>query len=255
MYQMDNEKFGAFIGELRREKHLTQKELAEKLFISDKAVSKWERGLSIPNVSMLIPLAEILGVTVTELLRGERLEAAGTLNRDEVEKLVTCSVDMSMKEQGTQRRLRKQWSGIYVFTLCAAAAELIMFRGLGFTWEEMADSVLPYVGMLLLFGGWFCIFAKETLPSFYDKNKINFVSDGVFRMNMPGLHFNNSNWPYILKVGRVWNCVGAVLFPIIGYILWRCFGNEMWILTRMLVPLLVTLGMFIPMYIFGKKYE
>lgn len=74
-------------------------------------------------------------------------------------------------------------------------------------------------------------------------------------MNMPGLHFNNSNWPYILKVGRVWNCVGAVLFPIIGYILWRCFGNEMWILTRMLVPLLVTLGMFIPMYIFGKKYE
>ena len=51
MYQMDNEKFGAFIGELRREKHLTQKELAEKLFISDKAVSKWERGLSVPNDS------------------------------------------------------------------------------------------------------------------------------------------------------------------------------------------------------------
>ena len=46
MYQMDNEKVGAFIGELRREKHLTQKELAEKLFISDKAVSKWERGVS-----------------------------------------------------------------------------------------------------------------------------------------------------------------------------------------------------------------
>ena len=142
MYQMDNEKFGAFIGELRREKHLTQKELAEKLFISDKAVSKWERGLSVPNVSMLIPLAEILGVTVTELLRGERLEAASSLNRDEVEKLVTCSVDMSLKEQGTQRRLRKRWTGVYVLTLCIAAAELLVFRGLGFTWGDMADSVL-----------------------------------------------------------------------------------------------------------------
>lgn len=161
MYQMDNEKFGCVYRRTSARKAFNPKGVGRKLFISDKAVSKWERGLSIPNVSMLIPLAEILGVTVTELLRGERLEAAGTLNRDEVEKLVTCSVDMSMKEQGTQRRLRKQWSGIYVFTLCAAAAELIMFRGLGFTWEEMADSVLPYVGMLLLFGGWFAFLRRK----------------------------------------------------------------------------------------------
>ena len=70
-YPMDNKKFGEFIAQLRKEKHLTQKELAERLFISDKAVSKWERGLSMPNVSMLIPIAEALGVTVTELLRGE----------------------------------------------------------------------------------------------------------------------------------------------------------------------------------------
>ena len=46
MYQLDNEKFGKFICELRKEKSLTQKELAEKLFVSDKTVSKWERGVS-----------------------------------------------------------------------------------------------------------------------------------------------------------------------------------------------------------------
>ena len=51
-YQTDNEKFGEFIAQLRREKKWTQKELASRLFISDKAVSKWERGLSMPNVSM-----------------------------------------------------------------------------------------------------------------------------------------------------------------------------------------------------------
>lgn len=74
MYQLDNEKFGKFLCELRKEKNLTQKQLAEQLFVSDKTVSKWERGASIPNVVLLIPIAEVLGVTVTELLKGERID-------------------------------------------------------------------------------------------------------------------------------------------------------------------------------------
>ena len=48
MYQISNEKFGLFVTELRKEKNLTQKDLAEKLYVSDKTVSKWERGLSMP---------------------------------------------------------------------------------------------------------------------------------------------------------------------------------------------------------------
>lgn len=122
-YQTDNEKFGEFIAQLRREKQWTQKELASRLFISDKAVSKWERGLSMPNVSMLIPMAEIFGVTVTELLRGERLEAESALNRDEVEKLVTCSVDMSLREEKFRQKFRKRWTGIYTVTLCIVVIE------------------------------------------------------------------------------------------------------------------------------------
>ena len=54
MYQISNEKFGLFVTELRKEKNLTQKDLAEKLYVSDKTVSKWERGLSMPNVVLLI---------------------------------------------------------------------------------------------------------------------------------------------------------------------------------------------------------
>ena len=73
MFEIDREAFGAFLVRLRKEKELTQKELAEQLYVSDKAVSKWERGLSLPDISLLTPLAECLGVTVTELLRGERL--------------------------------------------------------------------------------------------------------------------------------------------------------------------------------------
>ena len=72
-YTIDNEKFGAFLIQLRKENGMTQKELAERLYVSDKAVSKWERGLSLPDIALLQPLAGELGVTVTELLSGQRL--------------------------------------------------------------------------------------------------------------------------------------------------------------------------------------
>ena len=69
MYELDKARFGSFVAQLRKEKGLTQKALAQQLFISDKAVSKWETGVSVPDTALLIPLAEALGVTVTELLQ------------------------------------------------------------------------------------------------------------------------------------------------------------------------------------------
>ena len=80
MSEINLEKFGAFISEKRKALGMTQKELAEKLFLSDKAVSKWERGLSLPDVSVLMPLAQVLGVTVAELLEG--LPISGCLHRN-----------------------------------------------------------------------------------------------------------------------------------------------------------------------------
>lgn len=73
---MDIEKTGAFIKTLRAEKGLTQKELAEKLGCTDKAVSRWETGKGLPDAAILLPLSEQLGVSVNELLRGERFITA-----------------------------------------------------------------------------------------------------------------------------------------------------------------------------------
>ncbi len=67
---MDAEKTGQFIAEKRKEKNLSQKELAEYLHITDKAISKWERGLSFPDITILIPLSEVLGVSIYDLLTG-----------------------------------------------------------------------------------------------------------------------------------------------------------------------------------------
>ncbi len=71
---MNNSDMGKFISELRREKGLTQKELAEKLNVTDKAVSKWETGRSAPDISLLVSLSEIFGVTVVEILEGGKFE-------------------------------------------------------------------------------------------------------------------------------------------------------------------------------------
>ena len=70
---MDQIKIGKFIAECRKKENLTQLQLADKLGITDKAVSKWERGITMPDTSIMLSLCEILKISVNELLSGEKL--------------------------------------------------------------------------------------------------------------------------------------------------------------------------------------
>lgn len=83
---MDNKKIGNFIASLRKSKNMTQKELADKLYISDKAISKWERGLSMPDIGLLDKLATQLDINVSEILKGERIVNMTKDNSDEIVK-------------------------------------------------------------------------------------------------------------------------------------------------------------------------
>lgn len=80
---MDNIKTGQFIKDLRTEKGLTQQELAEKLNCTNKAISRWETGSGSPDIDFLAPLAEILGVSVNELLAGERIHEDNILQKSD----------------------------------------------------------------------------------------------------------------------------------------------------------------------------
>lgn len=71
---MNQERIGRFIAELRKEKSLTQIDVANKLGITDRAISKWENGRGLPDLSLLTPLCEILDVSINELLSGSRLD-------------------------------------------------------------------------------------------------------------------------------------------------------------------------------------
>ena len=70
---MDAKKFGTFIATLRKENGMTQVELAKKLQVTDKAGSKWERGLGFPDINTIEPLADALGISVLEIMRSERI--------------------------------------------------------------------------------------------------------------------------------------------------------------------------------------
>ena len=71
---MDNYKIADFIKKKRKLKKLTQKELADKLFVTEKAISRWETGRGLPEVSLLLPLSEILDVSVSDILNGGEKE-------------------------------------------------------------------------------------------------------------------------------------------------------------------------------------
>ena len=70
---MNQIKIGRFIAECRKQAKLTQMQLAEKLGITDKAISKWERGIAMPDTSIMLELCDILGISVNELLCGEKI--------------------------------------------------------------------------------------------------------------------------------------------------------------------------------------
>ena len=80
---MDQIRVGRFIAECRKQKNLTQMQLAEKLGITDKAISKWERSIAMPDTSIMLELCDILGISVNELLSGEKISMENNNQKNE----------------------------------------------------------------------------------------------------------------------------------------------------------------------------
>lgn len=251
MYELDKKKFGAFVALLRKENGLTQKQLAERLLISDKAISKWETGTTLPDTAMLIPLADILGVTVTELLTGERIENESLLP-ETVEDIVKTAIAYNEATPTRAWSEKGPWGIMYALGCLIGAICLFLLYQRG----QMTQNIITSSIITAIFGAYFCFFVRIKLPVYYDQNKISAgVHDGIFRMNVPGLHFNNSNWPYIVKTGRVVMLAIMVLFPVLALIVSHV-NRELWIEAEKYVMLVLLLGgLVVPVYIVGKKYE
>ena len=142
---MDQIRTGKFIADMRKEKGLTQRQLADLLSISDKTVSKWECGNGLPEVALMLPLCEVLGVSVNELLSGERLSDA-----DYRKKAEDNMMDL-MKER--EQNKKKVWLQIAIaVTVLLPAFALIIIAGVADlqTWLRWT---LIGIGCFMLVGG------------------------------------------------------------------------------------------------------
>lgn len=126
---MDAVKTGALIAQARKEKELTQGELAQALHVSTQAVSKWERGLNFPDITLLEPLAEQLELTVSELMSGER-------NAPAREETVRDSLRMGLAQLGRA----KKWRVAFV---CLALLLALLGGWRGYIWVRDNTEWLP----------------------------------------------------------------------------------------------------------------
>lgn len=154
---MDREMLGRFIAQRRKERNMTQRELAEKLHVTDKAVSKWERGAGCPDISLLEPLAEALELSVDQLLTYQTAPTEPEAAAEPVtSQAVQAVLDLTLEERRARRRRR--WfiamavtlslivlAVVYVF-LSSLQARGDLFRNESSTSPDGSITVVTYAG-------------------------------------------------------------------------------------------------------------
>ena len=105
---MEAKQFGQFIAGIRKEKKMTQAELAEKIHVTDKAISRWERGLGFPDIQTLEPLAQVLGISVLELMRSEKKKPTGDMDTTETQYTQKEVAEMLQNADDISKQLKKQ---------------------------------------------------------------------------------------------------------------------------------------------------
>ena len=134
---MNYQKIGSFIGAKRREKNLTQEQLAERLGVSNKTISKWENGKCIPDYSVIEKLCEELDITLAELLDGEEKapDSSSTYNEEQVKSLLMRVQELEAKSNVNVNVGKSVRSGI---TFGSALAMVISYT----SWQSIGWAIL-----------------------------------------------------------------------------------------------------------------
>ena len=140
---MNQIKIGEFIASQRKNNNLTQAALAEKLGITDRAVSKWERGKGMPDVSIMLDLCEIFGITVNELLCGEKISMEN--NNQKNEQLL---LDMAKEIEQKNKTI---WTSMWAIMIVSMTA---LFAGIfisAFLIPEGVWQLVTIIGICIVF--------------------------------------------------------------------------------------------------------
>lgn len=119
--QMDAKVFGAFIAECRKEKNLTQADLAMKLNVTDKAVSRWERGIGFPDINTIEPLASALEISILELMKSERI-ISNEVTKEEATGIITDTLNVVNLQRRQERK-----NALCILGVMAAIVIFVLF--------------------------------------------------------------------------------------------------------------------------------
>ena len=140
---MNQIKIGEFISSQRRKNNLTQAALADKLGITDRAVSKWERGKGLPDASLMLDLCEILGITVNELLNGEKISMENNNQKNE-QLLLEMAKELEKKNKTI-------WSSMWVIMTVSITALIAGLFIAGFLIPEGVWQLVTILGVCVVF--------------------------------------------------------------------------------------------------------
>ena len=122
---IDQIKIGGFLRELRKEKELTQEQLAEKFGVSSRSVSRWENGNTMPDLSILVELADFYEVDIKEIIDGER--KSETMNKEEKETLQkVADYAETEKKLVVKRKCTVTFIGTLIFALCIMVGYIVL---------------------------------------------------------------------------------------------------------------------------------
>ena len=140
---MNQLKIGKFIAQQRKSVNLTQMQLAEKLGITDRAVSKWERGLALPDSSIMLELCEILKISVNELLKGEKISMENN-NEKNQELLLEMSKEMEVRNKII-------WTNMWIIMIVSMVALFGGFAVVYFFVPEGAWQIVAILAICVVF--------------------------------------------------------------------------------------------------------
>ena len=163
---MNLSKIGKFIAECRKVKGLTQEQLAEKLYITDRAVSKWERGLSLPDAGIMLELCSLLDINVNELLNGERIEM-----KDYKEKNEELLLELARQDENKNRKILNITIIASILAVVSYIAVIIM-SSLAFG-EGLKFGIIMVVSTFIFLSSMFIIFKYEIEAGYHDCKKCN----------------------------------------------------------------------------------
>ena len=192
---MDQIKIGKFISDLRKEKGLTQAQLSEKLGITDRAVSKWETGRSMPDASIMLELCEILGISVNELLSGEVLEMNSY--NEKVEKNLLEIV--KQKEEADKRLLKME---IVIGLLISIVFFVLIFIASFAEIEDRLRVILIITGFIPFIIMVPFALRIEQKAGYYECQKCHHKYIPTFSSVLWAMHINRTRYMKCPKCGK-----------------------------------------------------